>query len=76
MPDMNGLELQKRLVGSGYGIPIIFITAFRDDNARAQALKAGAVAYLAKPFSDEELLSYIHMALRNAGADVSEALRR
>jgi len=76
MPDMTGLELQKRLIGAGYVIPIVFITAFTDDNARTQALNAGAVGYLAKPFSDEELLSHIHTALRNAGADVSEPLRR
>src|SRR6202162_2252069 len=57
MPDMTGLELQKRLIAAGYVIPIVFITAFTDDNARTRALNAGAVGYLAKPFSDEELLS-------------------
>jgi FixJ family two-component response regulator len=76
MPDMNGLELQKRIVESGRAIPIIFITAFTDENARAQAMRAGAVDYLAKPFSDEELLKCIHVALQSAGPEVSQFVRR
>ena len=64
MPGMNGLELQEHLVASSYSIPIIFITAFTDDRARVQALKAGAVGYLAKPFADEDLLNCIHAALK------------
>ena len=50
MPGISGLELQKRLIASGNAIPVIFITAFADDGARAKAMKAGAVGYLAKPF--------------------------
>jgi FixJ family two-component response regulator len=76
MPDMNGLELQKRIVESGHAIPIIFITAFTDENARAQAMRAGAVDYLAKPFSDEELLECIHVALQSAGPELSQFVRR
>jgi FixJ family two-component response regulator len=64
MPGMNGLELQERLVASNSEIPIIFITAFTDERARVQALKAGAVGYLAKPFADDELLNCIHTALK------------
>jgi FixJ family two-component response regulator len=64
MPGMNGLELQERLVASNSEIPIIFITAFTDERARLQALKAGAVGYLAKPFADDELLNCIHTALK------------
>jgi FixJ family two-component response regulator len=64
MPGLNGLELQQRLGASGYQIPIIFITALNDENARAQALKAGALAYLVKPFEDTDLLSCIKRALR------------
>jgi FixJ family two-component response regulator len=52
MPGMDGLQLQQRLVASNNAIPIIFITAFTDDRARVQALKSGAVAYLAKPVAD------------------------
>jgi FixJ family two-component response regulator len=72
MPGMNGLELQKHLVTSGCAIPIIFITAFADDGARAQATEAGAVGYLAKPFGEEELLDCIHAALRHQGRDASK----
>jgi len=64
MPGMDGLQLQERLVASNHAIPIIFITAFTDERARAQALNAGAVGYLAKPFGDEELLNCIHAALK------------
>ncbi|MEA2911977.1 MAG: hypothetical protein QOJ15_4058 [Bradyrhizobium sp.] len=72
MPGMNGLELQQRLVASGSVIPIIFITAFADDSARSQALKAGAVGYLAKPFDDKELLNCINAALRPDRRDASQ----
>ena len=76
MPGMNGLELQKRLVASGSVVPIIFITAFTDDSARAQAMNAGAAGYLAKPFSDDELLSCIHSVLENAEGDVPQSAPR
>src|ERR1700684_1041058 len=76
MPGMNGLELQKRLVASGSVVPIIFITASTDDRARAPAMSAGAAGYLAKPFSDDELLSCIHSVLENAGADVPQSAPR
>ena len=76
MPGMDGLQLQERLVASNHAIPIIFITAFTDERARAQALNAGAVGYLAKPFSDEELLKCIHVALQSAGPEVSQFVRR
>ena len=75
MPGMNGLELQKRLVASGCVIPIIFITAFTDESARARAMTAGAVGYLAKPFADEDLLNCIHAALQSNGTDVSQSDR-
>jgi FixJ family two-component response regulator len=63
MPGMNGLELQRQLVASQSGIPVIFITSHEDDMARLQALKEGAVDYLLKPFSEEALLNAIHTAL-------------
>ena len=75
MPGMNGLELQKRLVASGCVIPIIFITAFTDESARARAMTAGAVGYLAKPFADEDLLNCIHAALQSTETDVSQSDR-
>jgi FixJ family two-component response regulator len=46
MPGLNGLELQRQLVAWGYRIPIIFITTLNDENARDQALKAGALGPL------------------------------
>jgi FixJ family two-component response regulator len=65
MPGLNGLELQSRLVAAGgHQVPIIFITAFNDENARAQALKAGALCYLVKPFEEADLLDSINIALQ------------
>jgi len=61
MPGMNGLQLQSRLAGEGYSIPIIFITAY-GDKPRRRALQAGAVAFLDKPFSDEQLLKSLRSA--------------
>ena len=64
MPGMNGLQLQSQLAAAGYGIPIIFITAYDNKESRERAMRAGAVAFLGKPFSDEELLQTIRSALR------------
>jgi FixJ family two-component response regulator len=63
MQGMNGLELQRRLVASNSGIPVIFISAHGDEEARSRALREGAVGFLLKPFSEEALLSAIHCAL-------------
>jgi FixJ family two-component response regulator len=63
LPGLNGLELQRHLVQSGRTVPIIFITAFPEERARAEAIRAGAVCCLLKPYSDEELLTCIHRAL-------------
>ena len=64
MPGMNGLQLQSELATAGYGIPIIFITSYDDRESRGRALQAGAVAFLGKPFSDEQLLQTVRSALR------------
>lgn len=65
MPGMGGLELQRRLAAAGSSIPVIFITAHAGDReARTQALAAGAVVFLGKPFSEESLLSAVQTALR------------
>jgi FixJ family two-component response regulator len=63
MPDVGGLELQRRLSGDGWRIPIIFVTAHGDEETRAQALEAGAVEVLLKPFSEKALLGAIHSAV-------------
>jgi FixJ family two-component response regulator len=65
MPDMNGLELQGHLAAEGCQIPIIFITAYDNNESRRRAMQAGAVAFLGKPFTDEQLLGTIRSALRH-----------
>jgi FixJ family two-component response regulator len=64
MPGMNGLQLQSHLAAAGCGIPIIFITAYDDRESRGRAMQAGAVAFLGKPFSDEQLFQTIRSTLR------------
>ena len=63
MPGMSGLDLQARLNSEHRRIPIIFITAHGDTYMRMQALRAGAVEFLAKPFSDDVLLEHVRAAL-------------
>ena len=63
MPGMSGLDLQARLNSQNCRIPTIFITAHGDANMRLQALRAGAVEFLAKPFSDDVLLENVRAAL-------------
>ena len=64
MPAMSGLELHAHLLAEGYRVPFIFITAFSSENARTQALKAGASCYLTKPFTGEALINCLDVALR------------
>ena len=63
MPRINGLQLQSQLGAEGSSIPIIFITAYGNTESRRQAMQAGAIAFLDKPFSDEQLLKSIRTAL-------------
>jgi len=65
MPGMSGLELQEKLNAEGCRIPIIFITAHGDEKMRAQALRAGAVEFLTKPFDDEILIESVRAALES-----------
>jgi FixJ family two-component response regulator len=65
MPGMSGLELQAQLNAERCRIPIIFITAHGDARMRMQALRAGAVEFLAKPFDNEALLDSVRVALEN-----------
>jgi FixJ family two-component response regulator len=65
MPGMSGLELQAKLNAEGCSIPIVFITAHGDAKMRMQALRAGAVEFLAKPFDDEALLESVRVALES-----------
>src|SRR6267378_1416334 len=63
LPGLNGLELQKRVAIERTDVPIIFITGYGDVPMTVQAMKAGAVEFLTKPFSDDVLLSAIRHAL-------------
>jgi FixJ family two-component response regulator len=64
MPRMTGLDLQQELTRRGQEIPVIFITARKDEALRARAFKQGAVKFLNKPFSDTALLDALNVALR------------
>jgi len=66
LPGMNGLELQRQLVAAHWAMPIIFVTAYADDDVRTRALAAGAVAFLYKPCREEDLLHAIEAALTHA----------
>jgi FixJ family two-component response regulator len=74
MPGIDGIELQRRLRAAGYRIPTIVLTAHADDAARARALRAGAVAFLPKPFKANILLEAVTASLRRA-AGTSEDSR-
>ena len=63
MPGMSGLELQAQLNADHCRIPTIFITAHGDAKMRMQAMRAGAVEFLAKPFDDEALLESVRAAM-------------
>jgi FixJ family two-component response regulator len=63
MPEIEGLELQRRLAAKNHRIPIIFITAYDSEDVRAQAFQAGAAGFLYKPFSQESLLQAVCSAL-------------
>jgi FixJ family two-component response regulator len=64
MPGMSGLDLQAKLKAEGSRVPIIFITAHNDAKLKMQAIDAGAVEFLSKPFDDEILLETTRLALR------------
>ena len=81
LPGLSGLELQQRLAAGDLALPIIFITGYGDIPMSVQAMKAGAVEFLTKPFRDQDLLDAVHQALardRQARAQRAEraALRR
>jgi FixJ family two-component response regulator len=66
LPGLNGLDLQKRIAADRSDMPIIFITGHGDVPITVQAMKAGAVEFLTKPFSDDVLLSAIRQALERS----------
>ncbi|HKN31719.1 MAG TPA: response regulator [Terriglobales bacterium] len=64
MPGMTGLDLQQELRRRGQRVPVIFITALKDEAIREQALQQGAVSFLYKPFSDTALLEALNAAVQ------------
>jgi len=66
LPGLNGLELQRRVASERMNMPIIFITGHGDVPKSVQAMKAGAVEFLTKPFNDEALLSAVRQALEQS----------
>ena len=67
MPGMNGLEVQAHLNNIGSHVPLIFMTAYANEGVEEQALRAGAIGFLKKPFPPEALISLIRSALQHPG---------
>jgi FixJ family two-component response regulator len=66
LPDLNGLDLQKRVASDRIDMPIIFITGYGDVPMTVQAMKAGAVEFLTKPFGDDVLLNAVRHAIERS----------
>lgn len=64
MSGMSGVQLQDHLRSQDYSVPFIFFTAFPDEQARAQALAAGAICYLTKPFGGDSLIQCLEEAVK------------
>ena len=71
LPGISGLELQHRLVADRKSIPVIIITAQGDDQTQDEAVAAGAIAFLKKPFKEEILLTALESALNRNKSDKS-----
>jgi two-component system response regulator FixJ len=74
MPGMDGLELQQRLKALNVAMPVIIITGHGDVPLAVQAMKAGAVDFIEKPFGDETLLSAIRVAVGRASLDAARTV--
>ena len=72
LPDLNGLELQKRIAGDRTDMPIIFITGHGNIPMTVQAMKAGAIEFLTKPFGPDVLLSAIQSAIESSRASLDQ----
>jgi FixJ family two-component response regulator len=72
LPDLNGLELQKRIAGEGAKLPVIFITGHGDIPMTVRAMKAGAVEFLTKPLTADVLLGAIRSAIERSSAVLQE----
>jgi FixJ family two-component response regulator len=69
MKGLSGIELQEQLIAGGRRLPIIFVTALRDEETVSCALKAGAIDCLGKPVSDEKLIHCLEVALKKSGPE-------
>jgi|SRR5579871_4703851 len=76
LPDLNGLELQSRIGANYIDMPIIFITGHGDVPMTVQAMKAGAVDFLTKPFDDDALLAAIETALARSEASIEQEVQK
>jgi FixJ family two-component response regulator len=82
LPGLSGLDLQRELASAGSPIPIVFVTGHGDVPMSVQAMKAGAVEFLTKPFRDQQLLDAIQQAIerdraaRGLRAQLGELRRR
>src|SRR5580700_2713390 len=72
LPDLNGLDLQKRVAVDRSDMPIIFITGYGNVPMTVQAMKAGAVEFLTKPFSEDVLLNAIRQAIDRSRSALDE----
>jgi FixJ family two-component response regulator len=66
MPAMTGIELYKHLIGAGYRIPTILVTAYPEEGERARALNDGVICYLRKPVDEQDLIFCLRTALESA----------
>jgi len=76
LPGISGLELQRRLAADGRSIPVIIITAQGDDKTQDEAVAAGAIAFLNKPFKEEVLLAALESALTRKDQVVRDTRKR
>jgi FixJ family two-component response regulator len=72
LPGMSGLDVQRRLIESGFKIPVIFITGHGDIPMTVKAMKSGAVEFLTKPFRDQDFLDAIQLALERGNETLHE----
>jgi FixJ family two-component response regulator len=72
LPDLSGLDIQRRISDEKSSTPIIFITGYGDIPTSVRAMKAGAAEFLTKPFNDEILIAAIHDAVRRSQANLKQ----
>jgi two-component system response regulator FixJ len=76
MPGLSGLEVQRRLIEAGHGIPILFVTGYGDVDTAVEAMRAGAMDFIQKPFSPQALAEKMQAALQRSRTAHRERLER